>query len=128
MTDLHRFIAYAIPAGFAVMALWTLYSFVRNRGPGNWYWNLLAVLQGVIGVQVVVGAILFVAGGRPESNGPQWLHYVYGGLFPAVVLVTAHGYARSERFRDIPWAAFGVAALVCFGLTFRALQTGLGLD
>jgi len=128
MTDLHRFIAYAIPAGFAVLALWTLYSFVRNRGPGNWYWNLLAVLQGVIAVQVVVGAILFVAGGRPESNGPQWLHYVYGGLFPAVVLVTAHGYARSERFRDIPWAAFGVAALVCFGLTFRALQTGLGLD
>ena len=110
------------------MALWALFTFIRNRAPGDWFWNLLAALQGVIGIQIVVGAVLFIAGGRPETNGPEWLHYVYGGLFPGAVLVTAHGFARSERFRDIPWVAFGVAALVCFGLTFRALQTGLGID
>ena len=128
MTDLHRFIAYSIPAGFALMVVWALYSFVRNRAPNDWFWNLLAVLQVVIGIQIIVGGILFLGGGRPDSNGPQWLHYVYGGLFPGAVLVTSHGFARSERFRDIPWLPFGVAALVCFGLTFRALQTGLGVD
>jgi len=128
MTDLHRFIAYSIPAGFALMVLWAVYSFVRNRVPHDWFWNLLAVLQVVIGIQVIVGGILFIGGARPDSNGPQWLHYVYGALFPGAVLVIAHGLARSERFRDIPWLPFGVAALVCFGLTFRALQTGLGVD
>jgi hypothetical protein len=76
----------------------------------------------------VVGAFLYLSGGRPQSNGPEWLHYVYGGLFPAAVLVAAHRIAKSERFSGIPWAVFGFAALVCFGLTFRALQTGNGWD
>jgi heme A synthase len=126
VVDIHRFIAYPIPTGFAVLALWALVSFIRNRNPGDWYWNLLGFLQVVIGIQVIVGGILFLMGGSPPPNGPAWLHYVYGGLFPAAVLLVAHGAARGERFRQIPWAVFGVAALVCFGLTFRALQTGLG--
>ena len=83
-------------------------------------------MQAIVGLQVIVGGVLFLAGGRPLSNGPQWLHYVYGGLFPLAVLVAAHRFAR--RYEDIPWAVFGAAALVIFGLTFRALQTGLGID
>lgn len=128
MVDIHRFIAYSIPTGFAVLTLWALVALIRNHNPGDWYWNLLGFLQTVIGVQVIVGGILFLMGGRPPANGPAWLHYVYGGLFPAAVLVVAHRAARRERFRQIPWAIFGLAALVCFGLTFRALQTGLGMD
>jgi hypothetical protein len=128
VSDIHGYIAYTIPSGFAVLALWAILSFVRNKGPGEWFWNLVAALQVVIAVQVVLGAFLFFSGGRPQSNGPEWLHYVYGGLFPAAVLVAAHRIAKSERFRGIPWAVFGFAALVCFGLTFRALQTGNGWD
>jgi hypothetical protein len=124
VSDLHRFVGYAIPAGFAVLALWTLYSFVRNRTPASWFWHLLAALQIVIGVQVVVGGILYLSDKRPSTTGPEWLHYVYGGLFPAIVLIVAHRFAR--RLEGIAWLAFGVAALVNFGLTFRALQTGLG--
>jgi hypothetical protein len=127
MTDLHRVIAFAIPTGFLLLALWALVALVRNRNPGDYFWQLLAALQVVTGLQIFVGGILFVAGGRPIANGPQWLHYVYGGLFPAAVLVVAHGIAHTERWRQIPWAVFGAAALVCFGLTFRALQTGLGI-
>lgn len=128
MTDIHRFIAYSIPAGFILLVLWALVSLLRNRNPGDLFWSLLAALQVVIGIQVIVGGILFLGGGRPISNGPQWLHYAYGGLFPAAVLVAAHRIAAAERFRQIPWAVFGAAALICFGLTFRALQTGLGID
>jgi hypothetical protein len=127
MTDLHRVIAFAIPTGFLLLALWAVVALVRNRNPGDYFWQLLAALQVVTGLQIIVGGILFVAGGRPIADGPQWLHYVYGGLFPAAVLVVAHRVALTERWRQIPWAVFGVAALVCFGLTFRALQTGLGI-
>ena len=70
---------------------------------------------------------MYLFGLRPPTNGPEWLHYVYGALFPAVVLAYAHNQARG-RFAEVPWAVFGIAALVCFGLTFRALQTGLGID
>lgn len=125
MDTVHRFIGYGIPAGFALLTLWSVWALVRNKAPGDAFWNLLAVLQVVIGIQVIVGAILLVTGARPPSLGPQWLHYAYGGLFPAIVLVVAHRFAR--RYEGIPWLAFGIAGFIIFGLTFRALQTGLGV-
>jgi len=123
---LHRFVAYSVPASFALLALWSVYGLIRNRDPNDWFWNLLGFAQTVIAVQVVVGAILFLGGRRPASNGPGWLHYVYGAAFPALVLLIAH--ARARKVEVAPWLIFGVASLVCFGLTFRALQTGLGID
>ena len=126
MNAIHEYVAYSVPAGFLLLALWTLYAFVRNQPPHDWYWTLLAALQVVLGIQIVVGIVLFLMGGRPTPpSGPVWLHYVYGGLFPAALLVVAHRYA-SERFKEIPYVVFGIVALVNFGLTFRALQTGLG--
>ena len=126
MVDLHRLVAYSVPAGFALLALGALYTYLRNKEPGGWFWNLLGVVQVIVGAQVVVGAILFALGGRPQSNGPSWLHYVYGGLFPIGVLYFAHKYARKHQGVEV--IVFGVACLVAFGLTFRALQTGLGID
>lgn len=126
MRQVHGFIGYGIPAGFALLALWSVWALVRNRAPNEWFWNLLGALQAVVGLQVIVGGILYLTGSRATPNGPEWLHYVYGGLFPAFVLVVAHRFAR--RTEGIAWIVFGVAAFVCFGLTFRALQTGLGTD
>ena len=125
ITDLHRYVAYSIPAGFLLLLLWSIFVLVRNREPGGGYWNLLAALQVIVGVQFVVGAILFLSGNRPASNGPSWLHYVYGAFFPGLVLTIAHLRARKVA---APWLVFGIAAFLCFGLTFRALQTGLGID
>jgi heme A synthase len=125
VTPIHRYVAYAVVAGWALLALLALFSFVRNRAPGDAFWNLLAVLQVLLGVQVVVGAVLFLTGRRPPASGAPWLHYAYGALFPVAVLAFAHRYAR--RNESVSWMVFGIAAFVIFGLTFRALQTGLGL-
>jgi hypothetical protein len=126
VTAFHKYVGFSVPAGFLLLFGWALVSFIRNKPPGEWFWRLLAVVQVVLGVQIVVGGTLFLLGYRPSPNGPVWLHYVYGGLFPAGVLIAAHRYAR--RYEGISWMIFGVAALVNFGLTFRALQTGLGID
>lgn len=123
---LHRFVGYSVPTGFAVLTLWALYSLVRNKEPAAFFWSLLAALQVVIGIQFIVGATLFLSGRRPASNGPNWLHYLYGAVFPALVLWYAH--RRARKAPAAPWLIFGVAAFVCFGLTFRALQSGLGID
>ncbi len=124
MVDLHRFVAYSVPAGFALLALGALYTYVRNKEAGDWYWNLLAAVQVILGAQVVVGLVLLAMGNRAVAKGPDWLHYVYGGLFPLAVLVFAHRFAA--RHPGAEPVAFGLASLVAFGLTFRALQTGLG--
>ena len=124
VTVIHRFVGFAIPAGWFVLAVWALISFVRNRGPAGGFWGLLGALQVVVGLQFLVGGILFLAGRRAPGGSLAWLHYVYGALFPAALLIWAHGLAKG-RFRDVPFVPFGIAALLCFGLTARALMTGL---
>jgi len=108
------------------MALLAAYALIRNVDAPDFFWTLLAALQVVIAVQFVVGAVLFISGERPASNGPEFLHYVYGAFFPALVLGVAHW--RARKVTVAPWLIFGVAAFVCAFSTFRALQTGLGID
>ena len=126
MDTVHRFVGYSIPAGFLLLALWAVYSLIRTKDPHAWFWNLLGALQVIIVIQLVIGGILFISGARPASNGPSWLHYIYGAAFPALVLGVAHW--RARKVTVAPWLIFGVAAFVCAFATFRAIQTGLGLD
>ena len=124
IADLHRYVAYSVPTGFALLFLVSIFTYLFNREPGESYWRVLAILQVVLAVQVLVGAVLFFAGRRPPAISFTGAHYVYGSLFPLVVLVFAHRFARRQT--NIAVAVFGVAAFLCFGLTMRALQTGLG--
>lgn len=124
VTTLHRLVGFAIPAGWLVLAVWALYSFVRNKTPVGGFWALLGALQVVVAVQFLVGGALFLAGRRASGGDLAWLHYVYGAFFPAALLVWAHSLAKG-RFREVPFVPFGIAALLCFGLTARALMTGL---
>jgi hypothetical protein len=119
--------------GFLVVALFTIgwvwggWAFLRKRSPGDRFWSWLAVAQGVAGAQALIGIVLLIMGRRPSG-----LHYVYG-FGPLAVLVVAHLVAREGQrqrtgMRSIePWAAFAMASFVCFGLSLRALMTGLGI-
>jgi hypothetical protein len=117
---IHAAIGWSIVIGFGLMTLWGLATWIFRRGPGRPFWWLLTYLQVAILVQAVAGVILFVLGGRAAL-----LHYVYGVIFPVLILAVAHVLAR-EMFATRPWAAFALAAFFCFGLTGRALMTGLG--
>ncbi len=123
MPDLHRFIGFFVVGLFAVGWIWGLGAKLLRRGPGEWFWRWLAVVQVTIAVQVVVGAILFASG----SRAPVLLHYAYG-IFPVILLVIAHGVARRPQYRVRPWVPFAWAAFFCFGLTLRAVMTGLGMS
>ena len=119
MNILHAAIGWAIVIAFGLIWLWGMGALIARRGPGRAYWWLLAFIQGTVLVQGVVGLILLVLGGRAPS-----LHYVYGVVFPVLLLVVAHVVAR-EQFAHRPWLPFAFAAFFCLGLTLRALMTGL---
>ena len=122
MSTVHRFIGFAIVGGFFALALWGLVAFIVKRDPTRWFWRLLAVLQVIVIVQLLSGLVLLATGARRPI-----LHYAYGAVFPAIVLVAAHVIARElEDPRDAA-RVFAIAAFIVFGLTLRAVTTGLGL-
>ena len=123
---IHRFIGYSIPAGFMLLFLIAMFCLAAKKEPHSIFWGLLGAEQAIIVVQLLVGATLFISGRVPASNGPSWLHYIYGAAFPGLVLFIAH--RRARKAPAAPWLIFGVASFICAFATFRAIQTGLGLD
>ena len=119
---IHLVFGYGIVGGFALMLLWGGGALLLRRDPTAWFWRLLAVLQALLIVQLVAGTVLLVAG-----HGQALLHYAYGAVFPALVLVVAHVLGRGMESERDTLIVFTAASFFLFGLTLRALTTGLGL-
>ena len=134
MSASHRVIGFAVVAIFALGWIWGLGAKIARREPGDAYWIWLAVAQVVAGAQALLGTVLLVLGRRLEAGGVLGgtLHYVYGYL-PLLLFVFAHVVARAGDARVIgidrplrSWVPFAWASFISFGLTLRALLTGLG--
>ncbi len=116
-------LGWAVVGGFGLLWLWALVTWiVRRREIASWFWGLLAALQVAVALQAVAGIVLLLTGARRSL-----LHYAYGAIFPVLVLVVAHVVARELEDERPAWHAFGWAGLICFGLTLRALMTGLSI-
>jgi hypothetical protein len=135
MTRVHEFLAYAVVGLFTIGWVWGLGARLLRRGPGDKFWWWLAATQVTLGAEVLLGMLLFAEGHRVETESFSVLHYIYGGL-PIVLLVFAHAIAREGNAamvglnpskRIAPWVPFAWASFICFGLTLRALTTGLGI-
>jgi hypothetical protein len=123
MDRVHEAVGYAVVVGWGGLLLWGLGAFILRREPDRWFWRLLAVLQGILLLQIVVGVILLVVG----RALPSLLHLLYGSVFPLIVLVGAHVLGRGMEREEDTWKVFAVASFFVFGLTLRALTTGLGI-
>ena len=120
--EIHAVFGHAIVGGFALMLLWGGIALLLKRDATEWFWRLLAVLQALLILQIVAGTVLLIAGHRQS-----FLHYAYGSLFPAIVLVFAHVLGRGMGSERDSLLVFTAASFFLFGLTLRALTTGLGL-
>jgi len=120
VVQVHKLAGFLVVAVFAVGWIWGLAAWVTKRGPGERFWTWVTVAQVLSGLQAIVGIAVFLLGYRALTL----LHYAYG-LFPILALVGAHQVARRPDFRDRPWIPFAWVAFICFGLTLRAVMTGL---
>ena len=120
MARFHEVEGFVIVAGWGVLFFWGIGLFLFRRDAGRLYWGLVAILQVLLGVQLLAGIVLLALGDRREV-----LHYLYGAVLPGIVLVICHALTRSLQ-RPPYHFFFTWGALVVFGLTARALMTGLG--
>lgn len=136
---MHQILGFTVVAVFTLGWVWGLAAKVSRRGPGELYWKWVALAQVVAAVQAVIGIGLLIAGGRPEATGlARTLHYVYG-LLPLLLFAIAHVVARIGNLSVLgiqhrdgtqipirPWTPFAWVSFIAFGLTLRALMTGMG--
>jgi len=128
MPKVHETIGFFVLAVFTVGWVWGVGALLLRRDPGERFWTWLAVAQVVAVVQATVGVVLLLMGLRPGT----WLHLVYG-FGPLIILGIGHlmsreisrGHVGGQRWAQ-PWVVFTAASFVCFGLSLRALSTGLG--
>jgi hypothetical protein len=129
MPEVHKYVGFVVVAVFSVGWIWGLLTWILRRpDPGAGFWVWLTTAQLLAGLQALLGIVLLVLGNRPDTP----LHYVYG-FGPIVVLAFAHWLAREgQKVKEgtnpfPPWVWFAGASFICFGLTLRALMTGLGV-
>jgi hypothetical protein len=121
MARFHTLEGFAIVAGWGVLFLFGIGLFLTKRDANRVYWGLLTVLQVLLGLQLLAGIALFASGGRPPL-----LHYLYGAVFPALVIGVCHLFTRG--LEKPPYHLFfTIGSFFVFGLTARALMTGLGI-
>lgn len=126
MSVAHQILGYAIVGTFLLLAIWggVLRLLRRDEAPRS-YWAVQHYTENVLAVQVALGLLLLLLGRRVVGGGLVWLHYLYGSLFPLIAVVAGRiaGMRREEReYVGLAWGAF-----FAFGLTTRALMTGLGI-
>lgn len=123
--SIHTIVGFSIVIAFALLTVYgTGARLVRRTSLGRLFWGLLYYSETVLVIQIVLGVVLLLLGRRIGAGGFD-LHYVYGSVFPLIVLVAGRLYAlRRDEYDYVP-ITFG--AFVSFGLTARALMTGLGI-
>jgi hypothetical protein len=117
MLSAHHILGGVLIAVCALVALWGGLVYWRRRGAGHLLAHGLALAQTLLVAQVGLGLLLL----SDDRRAPDDLHYVYGSLALAAVLVPWF-YAPAEGPRRLLW--FSGATLLGGALAVRAFMTG----
>jgi hypothetical protein len=123
MADVHLVVGVVVMAANLVAGLWGAAAWLARR-PSVRFWYVLRFAQASVIVQVVLGAVLLVAG-REASEG---IHYMYGAA-PLVVNLFAEGMRAGAARRELPegvdFAALGAGEQRAIALRIVRRETGI---
>lgn len=111
----HGALAFALLIDQTALGVWALVLGFRRLRIGSGLFTAIVVDEGLLVLQSVLGAILFIGGQRPQP-----IHFLYGGLL-IVLLPVVYAYS-SKRERAGIW--LGVTLLFMAGLIVRSYMTG----
>jgi heme A synthase len=120
MVNLHGTLFAAVALYLLICAVWGFVLAIMRRPIGPSYRGSLRIAEGLVLVQVVVGAIVFLSGAPRPKIG---LHYLYG-------LVILLALPAAETLGPQWWKGrretlvIAVGCLFAFGLSVRAAMTG----
>ncbi len=96
MTELHLVVGVAVLVLNTVVGLWGVGAALGNRTPVS-FWYVLRGAQAAVVLQVLLGALLLIAGREPTED----IHYMYG-IAPLLVNLFAEGMRVGAAQREVP--------------------------
>lgn len=114
-----------IIGSWALVSIWALVLRFGQERETPAFWRVVSIAQILLAAQTLLGLVLLIMGKRPgpaDDGRTMAFHLAYGLVFPIIVLIVAHKYARDGRYRA--HSVFALAAFVIFGLTARAFMVG----
>lgn len=103
------------------LGFWGLWNFLRGAGVTGSYWGALAIGEGVVVIEALIGVGVYLLGNASLSR--SWLHILYG-IVAVICLPAAFSFTRgrSSRYEVLIYAA---VAFFLAGIVTRAQGTGL---
>jgi len=120
LVDIHARLANTAIFFCIAMALWGGWRFLRKQGLGSNYWGALAIAEGLILVQGILGASLWFGGARPERGG---MHVLYG-VVSALAIPIIYTYTKG-RERRTEMLMYMLVFFALVGLLLRGVVTGI---
>jgi len=121
ITFIHNRLSITMLLFMAALGIWGLWNALRGAGMSPSYWGGLAIGQGLIVAQTVIGILLYILGGVPARG---LLHVLYGvAALISIPAAFAFTRGRSTRYESLIYA---IIALFLAGVTVRARLTGGG--
>jgi hypothetical protein len=96
LTEVHLVVGVALLVLNTVVGLWGVGAALLNRTPVS-FWYVLRAAQISVVVQVLLGALLLIAGHEPRED----IHYMYGTA-PLLVNLFAEGMRVGAAQREVP--------------------------
>lgn len=114
----HERLATTVMLFMGAIGFWGLFSFARGQVLSGSISGALLIGQGLVIVQGILGAILFIDGGHRPSS----VHYLYG-ITAIIITPFVWSYVRDRHPRQ-GLLFYSLTALFIFGLAIRGMQTG----
>lgn len=120
VVEIHRVLSNSAMLFFLLLGIWGIFRAFRNYGVGGSYMGALVIGEGLFVIQAALGAVLWLSGERPGRP----IHLLYG-VFLLVALPGLFAYIKGDDSNQAQWY-YGLLTLFLFGVTLRAIGTGVG--
>jgi hypothetical protein len=117
MPAVHMVVGLALIVVNGIVGIWGLIAYRRDRPPGRWYLQALALGQTAVIAQATLGLILLAQGHRPGDK----LHFAYG-LLPLLAIAYPYALRGEDGRRNLFYFAVGSTVVAALGV--RAFMTG----
>jgi hypothetical protein len=119
---LHDRLAATAAIFLAVLAVWGLVQFLRNKPLGPSWAGAAVIVELVLITQGLLGAWMYLVGGQGALLARPFIHILYG-IVAVITLPAAWGYFSNLKEERVQSLAMALTCLFLWGIVQRGITT-----